>query len=118
MIKIIIFSLIVFLTTAQTFAESLQNQIAPNTKSAIVSDSSEKAPLDSIFTFAKDTIFWILWVIAIWAFLFIWIRLVIARWNPEEFKKATQQLIYAVVWLFVVAIAWAAVRLVAWLNIG
>ena len=74
--------------------------------------------LDVIFAWIKDSIFWLLMLLAIWVFLFLWIRLVIARWNPEEFKKAMQSLLYAVVWLFVVSASWAAVKLVSWLNIS
>lgn len=73
--------------------------------------------LDNIFIWIKDSLTWLIVLIAVWAFLFIWIRLAMARWNPEEFKKAINQLIYAIVWIFIVAFAWAAVTLVAWLNL-
>jgi len=36
-------------------------------------------------------------LLAIGMFLFIGGRLVVARWNPEEFKKALQSFIYAAV---------------------
>jgi hypothetical protein len=73
--------------------------------------------LDTIFWFAKDSITSLLMLIAIWVFLYIWIKLVIARWNPEEFKKSMQHMIYAVIWIFVVSAAWALVNLVAWINL-
>jgi hypothetical protein len=60
----------------------------------------------------------LLMLIALGVFLFIGIRLSVARWNPEEFKKAMMQFVYAVVWIFIVFVAWAAVKLVAGLNIG
>ena len=73
--------------------------------------------LDTIFIFAKDSIFSLLMLLAVWMFLFMWARLAFARGNAEEFKKAMQSLIYAVVWLAVVSVAWATVKLVAGLDI-
>lgn len=73
--------------------------------------------LTSIFVWIKDSLTGLLVLIAIWAFLFIWIRLALAKWNPEEFKKGMMQLVYAIIWIFIVSIAWAAVKLVAWLTI-
>lgn len=82
----------------------------------LASDGDGLYMLDTIFIWIKDSLTWLLVLIAIWAFLFIWIRLAFARWNPEEFKKSMMQLTYAIVWLFIVSFAWAAVKLVAWLN--
>ena len=73
--------------------------------------------LQSIFIWIKDSLTSLVLLIAVWAFLFIWIRLGIARWNPEEFKKAVMQLVYAVIWIFVISLAWWIVVLVAWLNL-
>jgi len=73
--------------------------------------------LQSIFIWVKESLTWLILLISVWVFLFIWIRLGLARWNPEEFKKGIIQLIYAVVWIFVVTLAWAAVTLVSWLNL-
>ena len=73
--------------------------------------------LQSIVIWVKDSLSGLLVLIAVGVFLFIWIRLWVARWNPEEFKKWIMQLVYAVVWIFIVSIAWAAVTLVAWLNL-
>ena len=72
--------------------------------------------LDSIFWFIKDKLFWFLMILSIWAFLYVWARLIIARWNPEEFKKAMLHFVYIVIWLFVITAAWALVKLVSWLN--
>lgn len=83
----------------------------------IASDDNGLTVLDSILYWVKDSLTWLLLLVAVWVFLFIWIRLVMARWNPEEFKKSITQLIYAIVWIFIVSLAWAAVTLVAWLNL-
>jgi len=82
------------------------------------SDSEEDwlTLLTTIFIWVKDSLTWFLFLIAIWVFLYIWIKIAIARWNPEEFKKAIIHLVYAIVWIFVVGLAWALVTLVAWLN--
>ncbi len=82
----------------------------------IATKGSGLSMLDSILKWVKDSLTWLLAMIAIWAFLFIWVRLALARWNADAFKKAINQLVYAIVWIFLVAIAWAAVKLVAWLN--
>ncbi len=71
----------------------------------------------SILIWAKDSLTSVIVLIAVWAFLFIWIKLAFARGNPEEFKKAMMQLVYAIVWVFVVSIAWAVVRLVAGIHL-
>lgn len=73
--------------------------------------------LDKLFVFIKDSISGLLLLIVVWVFLFMWIKLVTARWNSEEFKKIILQFIYVAVWIFIVSVAWAAVKLVAWIDI-
>lgn len=116
-----------YMSTAFSYAsdplsqDDLKTAIIPNSSNNVLSagTSSETGEsfLDALFMFARDSIFWLLAVIAIGMFLFIWWRLVIARWNPEEFKKALKSFIYAAIGIFVVAAAWAMVRLIAWLDI-
>lgn len=72
--------------------------------------------LNSIFIWLKDSLTWLLILIAVWAFLYIWIKIAISKWNPEEFKKAILHFVYAIVWIFLISIAWALVTLVTWLN--
>ena len=88
--------------------------------SIIELDSKDKwgfTILSSITVWLKDSISSLIMLVSIWAFLYVWIRLGMARWNPEEFKKALMQMIYIIVGIFIVTLAWAAVYLVAWLNI-
>lgn len=112
-----------FFTYIQTnYASDLKNQILPNGSDGILTGESVagaegESLLDGVFAFARDSIFGLLFLIAIGMFLYIGFRLLIARGNPEEFKKALQSFIYAAVWLFVVAFAWALVRLVAGISI-
>ncbi len=69
-----------------------------------------------LLEYVRDSIFGLLALIGIAAFLFIGIRLVMAKWNPEEFKKAIMHFIYAIVWIVVVTLSWVAVSLVSSLN--
>lgn len=102
-------------------AGDLKSVIIPDSASNVLSPDTRTAQwvsfLDRILDFARDSIFSLLMLVAIGVFIFIGARLVIARWNPEEFKKALQSFVYAVVGIFVVAAAWVMVRFVAWLDI-
>lgn len=73
--------------------------------------------LDAVLEFIRDGMFNLLALIAIGMFLFIGGRLLMARWNPEEFKKAMKSFLYAAIWLFAVAAAWALVRFIAWIDV-
>lgn len=73
--------------------------------------------LTDLIIWFKNSLTWLMQLIAVWAFLFVWIRIAVARWNPEEFKKALKHMIYVIVWIFIVSIAWALVALVAWINL-
>lgn len=73
--------------------------------------------LTDLIKWFKNSLTWLMQLIAVWAFLFVWIRIAVARWNPEEFKKALKHMIYVIVWIFIVSIAWALVALVAWINL-
>lgn len=89
----------------------------PSTISYAGSDLEGLSLLDYILGFFRDSIFALMALIAIGMFLFIGWRLVMARGNPEEFKKAMLSFVYAAVGIFVVAAAWAIVKLVAGIDI-
>ena len=72
--------------------------------------------LNGIFKFFRESIFNLLALITIGVFLYIWARLVVARWNPEELKKTWTSFIYAIVGIVLVSLSWAIVKLVAWLD--
>ena len=116
--KKILLSIIWFFIFIQiSFSGSLQDQIIPTENTAIVDNEVSLGGWNIfLLDYVKESIFWLLALIAIWVFIFIWARLVMAKWNPEEFKKAIMQLIYAIVWLAIVAISWAAVKLISSLN--
>lgn len=70
-----------------------------------------------LFAWAKTEIFSLVMVLAIWVFIFIGIKFASARWNPEEFKKAWLHLIYAILGVFFIFIAWWLVRVVSSLSL-
>lgn len=107
-----------FAVDSEMSQDDLRNAIIPNSGRAVLTSAeSGENLLDYLLSFARDSMFALMAVIAIGMFLFIGGRLVVARGNPEEFKKALQSFIYAAVGIFVVAFAWAIVRLIAGLQI-
>jgi len=120
-IKKILFTIIIFITNKNLlFAEWIKDWLlgGPDENTLIIKDTKDwLSILDSIFNYIQNSISWLILLIALWVFIYIWINLVIARWNPEDFKKHMMQFVYAAIWFFVVSISWAVVKLVAWLNI-
>ncbi len=72
--------------------------------------------LDKMLAFVKDSIFWLLGLVAIGMFLYVWFSLIKAQWNPEELKKAFMTLIHVIIGLFIVAISWAIIKMVSGLT--
>ncbi len=118
MFKKLYISLALFCTSLQITMADLKDDIIPSTSTeSVLGWTWWDNILDDVLAYVRDSIFGLLAMIAIWVFLYIGFKLIIARWNPEEFKKALNTLIYAVIGIFVVSFAFAAVRLVAGLNI-
>lgn len=119
--KKILFSLIAYLSTLQiALAEQKKHyldQMLPNSQDVLVKWDNAEDQVDNFLFWVRDSIDTLLPITAIGVFLFVGIRLGLARWNPEEFKKSWMQFIYAIVGIFVVSFAWAAVKLVAGINI-
>jgi len=98
--------------------DELKNQITPAGSSDVITSwETEERLLDSLLEFVKDSIFRLMALLAIGMFIYIGWRLLMARGNAEEFKKALNSFIYAAIGIFVVAAAWAIVRFVAGINI-
>lgn len=72
--------------------------------------------LDNVILFFKDSIFNLLYLIVVSAFIYIWAKLVMARWKPDQFKKIWIHIIHIVVWIFVITWAWAIIKVVSWLS--
>lgn len=77
---------------------------------------SEKAPLEQAVVFGRDFILDILYLIVIWVFLFLWAKLIAARWKPDELKNVLMWFVYALIWLAVIPLAYWAVKLISSLN--
>lgn len=99
-------------------SSDLQEQMTPGgTEGVVRATWADEEAIDGILGFFRDSIFDLLLLIAVWVFLFIWWRLLIARWNPEELKKAFISLVHAGIGLFVVSAAYAIVTFIAWIDI-
>lgn len=76
-----------------------------------------ETPLKSIINSVENIIYTILWIIAVWVFMFFWMKLISSRWNEDAYKKAKTWLMYAVAWLAVIPLAMALVKLAASLKL-
>lgn len=72
--------------------------------------------LTNILVWFKNELTAILSILVIGVFIFIGIRIVSSRWNPEEFKNAMMHFVYTIIWIFLFFIAWWAVKLISSLS--
>lgn len=112
--KKIFFILISYFSFSPTYA-SLKESMLPNSNTVWVDRDGTNA-LNQVFIYVKDFLFAILGLIAVGVFLYFWFKLISARGNEEEFKKALMWFVYAIVWLAIIPLAWWAVRLITSLN--
>ena len=96
----------------------LKNWLIKSSKNNILNRDEDDwlSILWAIAKWLKDILSWFIVLIAIWVFLYIWIKLATARWNPEEFQKSMKHFIYAIIWIFITSIAYAWVTLIAWIK--
>jgi hypothetical protein len=115
--KIFFIFLFYFFFILQTFAwkEAVKDAMIPE-NTLVIEHKSGRWLLFSIFEYIRDSIFGLLALITITVFIYIWARLLMARWNPEEFKKVLMHFIYAIVWLVIIALSWWIIRMVSSLN--
>ncbi len=59
---------------------------------------------------------WVVAIIAIAMFIYIWYELATAEWKQDQFTKWMKALIYLVVWLAVIPLAYVIVKIVTWFN--
>lgn len=113
--------LIVFVFIDPTLANNdIQSGLlwSDNGKLAITFEWTDDAnDASGVIKYVKDMLVWLLPLFAIGAFLYIWAKLFIARWNPEEFKNAMMHLVYVVIGIFFVMAAWAIIKLVAGIDL-
>lgn len=114
-----IFSLSFYINTYWAWDSTIKNTLLNTTSSPIgwASWTTTSGILWPLFAWAKTEIFSLVMVLAIGVFIFIGIKFATARWNPEEFKKAWLHLVYAVIWIFIIFMAWGLVKIVASLSI-
>ena len=115
--KILLFITLFFVISKQIYAESLKSYIIPESTVIINNPESGRWLLYSIFEYFRNSIFWVLALIAVWVFIYIWFKILIARGNPEEFKKAIMHFVYAIIWLVVIALSWWMVRMISSLTL-
>ena len=96
-------------------ANSLKDAMLPNNNTIWVT-WEWLSPLTQVIIYIKDFMFYILWIIAVWVFLYFGFKLTIARWDEEEFKKTLLWFVYAIVWLAIIPLAWWAVKIVTTLK--
>jgi hypothetical protein len=85
------------------------------TDTLLTSDKWEDQ-VDEVSSWIIDSLETLLPITAVWVFLFVGIKLAMARWNPEEFKKAWMQFMYAVIGIFIMSFAWVTVKIVLGLS--
>ncbi|MFK7780617.1 MAG: hypothetical protein QM490_05810 [Candidatus Gracilibacteria bacterium] len=84
----------------------------------VKSDSEDGLEVTAyIFKWIKNSMTSLIMLISVGVFLFIGIKLTLARGKPEEFKAAMMQMVYAIIGILLVSLAWAAVVLVAGINL-
>lgn len=119
--KKILFFFLWYISLITTVFADYKNDMLPWNNgwavSVLVEWNDGEKQVDNILAWFRDSIDTLLPIAAIGVFLFVGIRLWIARWNPDEFKKSWMQFIYAVIGIFVVSFAWAAVKIVSGFTI-
>lgn len=97
----------------------IKDKLLDDTSSNIwnVSWTTTSSILWWLFSWFKTEIFSVIMVISIAVFIYIGIKFSTSKWNPEEFKKAWLHLIYAVIWIFFVFMAWWLVKIVSSLSL-
>jgi len=95
---------------------SFKNDIIPEVESinwtVDTSVSWATSLVNDVLNYINDSIFELLALVAIWAFIYIGFNLIKADWDPEKLKKAFINLIHVIIWIFVVAISWIIVKMV------
>jgi len=81
-----------------------------------ISDQYGYAWLETMFEFFRDSIVSQILITCLWIFVYIWAKLFMARWNAEEFKKALLGFVYVVIWIAIIAFAWALIKFSSWMD--
>lgn len=106
----IVFCSIFLLEINKLFAADIKaNDIIPTTTDQnLIQDTSG---ILSVFSSAKTIIFTVVSVVAVAMFLYTWFQVIMSFWKPDEFKKAFKTFLYTIIWLVIVALAYALVSM-------
>lgn len=123
-IKILFLSLVLTSSAFAGWTVDLRSSMNPNngvwTSNPVLSQATGLAADDSalmdVFAYIRDFIFDLVWIAAIGVFLYFGFKMISAQWNPEELKKVLIGFLYAVIWLAIIPLSWALVRLVSSLD--
>ncbi|MDD3793185.1 MAG: pilin [Candidatus Gracilibacteria bacterium] len=114
-----ILSLAFYTNTYSAGDSTIKNTLLDTTSSPIggTSGNTTSSILGPLFVWVKTEFFSLVMVLAIGVFIFIGIKFATAKGNPEEFKKAWLHLVYAIIGIFMIFMAWGLVKIVASLRI-
>lgn len=107
-----IYFLIIIINSFNTTKASLKDAMMPTSSNQIWVEDKWVDTINQVLIFVKDFIFTLLWIIAVWVFLYFWFKLITSRWNPEEMTKTLVRFVYAIVWLAIIPLAYALVKLI------
>ena len=114
----IVWTILILVTSVDAVEITITKEnIIPGDHDLIQSEEEGTGLLSYVLASIRDIIFWILTALGTAVFLYTGARLLVARWNAEEFTKSIKSFVYAAVGIFVIVFAWAAVRLVSWISL-
>lgn len=96
------------------WSSNLQRQINQKISSDVV--KRDVTSVGWALKWWKNIALGLVFIITVWAFVYLWIKMAAARGNPDEFKKAWMHLVYIIIWLFVIFISWQIVIIVSRLS--
>lgn len=114
--KIIYFILIQLFALTNAFAVT-KWQIDPEKSWAdsiitLKSNTDAFEIMDKIFDKFRYYIFAFIALILIGEFIYIWYLFITSEWDEAQYKKAWKTFIYTIIWIIIIILAWAAVKLV------
>lgn len=119
MIKKIFYTLaLFFIVTLPSYGVMInEEQMDPSWASVIkVNAWAWSSNIINLLTYVKDTLFFILGISVVGAFIYVWFLFISSRWNPEAFKKASTSAIYIIIGIALMSAAYGIVSLVVWLD--
>lgn len=110
-------ALVQLLASSRVFAVSREAMLVEG-GDASANASTDVTFLGNFLTSAQNVLFAVMAIVTVAVFVFLGFKLVSARGNEEEFKKAWVSLSYAVVGLALIPASYAIIRIVTGFNIS